>query len=137
MDDEMESMESNGVWDLVDAPSDRKSVGGRWVYALKKDNDGQVVKFKARWVAKGYSQKESIDYEETYAPVSRMNTLRIFFAIAATDDLDLLQGDFKTAFLTAPLVETVYMDQPEGYEMKGESGQKLVTHLLKALYGLK
>ena len=137
MDDEMESMESNGVWELVDAPSDRKSVGGRWVYALKRDRDGQVLKFKARWVAKGYSQREGIDYEETYAPVSRMNTLRIFFAIAATEDLELLQGDFKTAFLTAPLVETVYMDQPEGYEMKGERGQKLVAHLLKALYGLK
>ena len=80
---------------------------------------------------------EGIDYVETYAPVSKLNSLRMVLAIAAHEDLDLIQGDFKTAFLTADLVETVYMDQPTGYEQKGTGGKRLVAHLLKALYGLR
>ena len=83
MDEEMESFDSNGVWELTELPSSRRTVGGRWVYLLKKDPNGKIAKFKARWVAKGYSQRDGIDYTETYAPVSRMNSLRIFFTIAA------------------------------------------------------
>ena len=137
MDAEMESMEANGVWELTELPLDAKAVGGRWVYALKRDKGGKVEKFKARWVAKGYTQRDGIDYNETYAPVLHLNSFRIFLAIAAREDLELRQGDFKTAFLTARLVETVYMDQPTGYETRGEGGKKLVAHLLKAIYGLK
>jgi hypothetical protein len=137
MDEEMVSMEGNGVFELTELPSGSKTVGGRWVYALKKGADGRITRFKARWVAKGFSQQEGVDYVETYAPVSKLNSLRIVLAIAASEDLDLVQGDFKTAFLTADLVETVFMEQPTGYEQKGADKKKLVAHLLKALYGLK
>lgn len=137
MDEEIASLDRNGVYELVELPAARKAVGGRWVYALKRNQDGTVAKFKARWVAKGYSQRKGVDFYETYAPVTKLATLRTFLTIAAQDDLDLFQGDFKTAFLTASLVETVYMDQPTGYEQQGSGQRKLVAHLLKAIYGLK
>lgn len=137
MDEEIASLDRNGVYELVELPAARKAVGGRWVYALKRNQDGTVAKFKARWVAKGYSQRKGVDFYETYAPVTKLATLWTFLTIAAQDDLDLLQGDFKTAFLTASLVETVYMDQPTGYEQQGSGQRKLVAHLLKAIYGLK
>lgn len=109
--------------------------GGRWVYSLKYDIFEAISRFKARWLAKGYSQREGIDYVETYAFVSLLNSLRIVLAIAAHENLDLIQGHFKTAFLTADFVETVYMEQPTGYEQKGPGGRSLVAHLIKALYG--
>ena len=130
-------MEANGVWELTELPPGCKAVGGRWVYILKRAKDGKIKRFKARWVAKGYTQINGVDYNETYAPVSQLNTFRIFLTITAREDLELRQGDFKTAFLTANLVETVYMEQPKGYESRGEGGKMLVAHLLKALYGLK
>jgi hypothetical protein len=137
MDEEMSSFEANGVFELTELPPARKPVGGRWVYAVMRNEQGAVSKFKARWVAKGYSQREGIDFTETYAPVSKMATLRTLLTIAAYEDLELRQIDFKTTFLTANLVETVYMEQPTGYEQPGLGGKKLVAHLLKAVYGLR
>jgi hypothetical protein len=116
MNEEMSSFEANGVFEYTELPESRKPVGGRWVYSIKRNEQGAVSKFKARWVAKGYSQREGIDFTETYAPVSKMATLQTLLTIAADEDLELRQIDFKTAFLTANLVETVYMDQPTGYE---------------------
>jgi hypothetical protein len=141
MDEEMSSFEANGVFELTEPPESRKPVGGRWIYSIKRNEQGVVSKFKARWVAKGYSRREGIDFTETYAPVSKMATLRTLLTIAADEDLELRQIDFETAFLTAfltaNLVETVYMDQPTGYEQPGLGGKKLVAHLLKAVYGLR
>jgi hypothetical protein len=137
MDEEMSSFEANSVFEFMELPESRKPVGGRWIYSIKRNEQGVVSKFKARWVAKGYSQREGIDLTETYAPVSKMATLRTLLTIAADEDLELRQIDFKTAFLTANLIETVYMDQPTGYEQPGLGGKKLVAHLLKAVYGLR
>jgi hypothetical protein len=137
MDEEMSSFEANSVFEFMELPESRKPVGGRWIYSIKRNEQGVVSKFKARWVAKGYSQREGIDFTETYAPVSKMATLRTLLTVAADEDLELRQIDFKTAFLTANLIETVYMDQPTGYEQPGLGGKKLVAHLLKAVYGLR
>jgi hypothetical protein len=101
MDEEMSSFEANGVFELTELPESRKPVGGRWVYSIKRNEQGAVSKFKARWVAKGYSQREGIDFTETYAPVSKMATLRTLLMIAADEDLESRQIDFKTAFLVA------------------------------------
>jgi hypothetical protein len=140
MDEEMSSFEANGVFELTELPESRKPVGGRWVYSIKRkrNEQGAVSKIKARWVAKGYSQREGIDFTKTYAPVSKMATLPTLLTIAADEDLELRQIDIKTAFLTANLVETVYMDQLTGYEQPGLGGKKLVAHhLFKAVYGLR
>jgi hypothetical protein len=87
MDDEMNSIESKDTFEWVDRPRDRKVVGVRWVYALKLDAAGRIVRYKARVVAKGYAQVEGLDYNETYAPVCNQDTRRVLFAIVAKDCL--------------------------------------------------
>lgn len=100
-------------------------MGGRWVYTLKCDTDGSD-KYKARFVAKGYSQKQGIDYEETFSPTADMTTVRVVMQKAVQEDLVLQQMDVKTAYLHAPIDCEVYLEQPEGYEKKSKTGEKLV-----------
>jgi hypothetical protein len=104
-----------------------------WIYKVKTDHLGHVSRFKARFVAKGCSQKEGVDYTETFSPVIRMASLRIFLAISAAQDLDLFQLDIDTAFLYAPIKEDVYVRQPLGFS----DGTPKVCHLQRCLYGLK
>jgi hypothetical protein len=91
MDEEMSSFEANSVFELTELPESRKTVEGIWVYSIKRNEQEAVSKFKARWVAKGYSQREGIDFTEPYAPVSKMATLRTLLTIAADEDLELRQ----------------------------------------------
>lgn len=131
MDSEMASHKLNNTWTLCDLPKGRNKVKSKWVFKLK--GNANEVRHKARSVAKGYSQKYGIDYEETFSPVVRTATLRIMFALAAQWGLKIHQMDAVTAFLQGDLQEAIYMDQPEGYS----DDSKRVCKLNKAIYGLK
>ena len=135
MKDEMDSMSSNEVWDLVELPNGIKAIGCKWVFKTKKDSSGSIERYKARLVAKGFTQKEGIDYKETFSPVSKKDSLRIIMALVAHFDLELQQMDVKTAFLNGNLEEEVYMKQPEGFS--SSNGEHLVCKLKKSIYRLK
>lgn len=132
---EMESIEKNGTWRLTDPPVDQKVIGLKWIFKLKKDADGRIVKHKARLVAKGYVQEYGVDFEEVFAPVTRIETVRLLLALAAKNDWVIHHLDVKTAFLNGEINEDVYVVQPEGFEKPGQ--EQKVYKLLKALYGLR
>ena len=135
MEEEMASMRSNQVWELVDLPKGRKAIGNKWVLKMKRKADGTIDKYKARLVAKGYTQQEGIDYEETFSPVVRFTSIRLILAIVASMDLELHQMDVKTTFLNGDLEEEIYMQQPVGFVNEGQENK--VCRLLKSIYGLK
>ncbi|KAL4376734.1 hypothetical protein GQ457_02G021410 [Hibiscus cannabinus] len=135
MKDEMNSMKNNEVWDLVSLPDGVKAIGCKWVFKTKKDSKGNIERYKARLIAKGFTQREGIDYTETFNPVSKKDSLRIVLALVAQFDLELQQMDVKTAFLNGDLEEEVYMKQPEGFF--SSDGENLVCKLKKSIYGLK
>ena len=137
MKDELNSMAQNEVWDLVQLPHGFKSIGCKWIYKVKRDQKGNIQRYKSRLVAKRFTQKEGIDYTETFSPVSRKDSLKIILALVAHFDLELHQMDVKTAFLNGKLDEKVYMDQPEGFSISGRNGNKLVCKLKRLIYGLK
>ena len=131
----MNSMYMNGVWDLVELPHGCKPVGCKWVFKTKRDSSGKIERYKARLVVKGYSQREGIDFKETFSPVSTKDSFRVIMAIVAHFDLELHQMDVKTAFLNGDLDEDVYMEQPIGFVEVGK--EDLVCNLNKSIYGLK
>ena len=135
MVEELSAIERNKTWTLVKAPPGIKPIGVKWVFRMKKDQTGAVVKYKARLAAKGYSQKFGIDYEEIYTPVARFDSIRILIAIAAQLNWNLHHLDVKSAFLNGVIKEDLYVMQPEGYVKKGK--ESYVLKLTKALYGLK
>ena len=135
MNQEMESMYSNSVWELVDPPENVRSIGCKWIFKKKRGVDGKVETFKARLVAKGYTQKEGVDYEETFSPVAMLKSIQILLSIAASLDYEIWQMDVKTAFLNGHLDESIYMVQPEGFVAKGY--EQKVCKLLRSIYGLK
>ncbi|KAI4371673.1 hypothetical protein MLD38_009999 [Melastoma candidum] len=135
MQEELNQFERNKVWTLVQRPKDRSVVGTKWVFRNKLDESGSVVRNKARLVAKGYSQSEGIDYDETYAPVARLEAIRLLLAYACFNDFKLFQMDVKSAFLNGEIKEEVYVDQPPGFEDPKKHDH--VYKLDKALYGLK
>ncbi|KAA0051500.1 gag/pol protein [Cucumis melo var. makuwa] len=126
MDLEMESMYSNSVWTLVDQPNNVKPIACKWVYKRKRDQAGKVQTFQARLVAKGYTQKEGIDYEETFSPVAMIKSIRIILSIATFYDYEIWHMDVKTTFLNGNLKESIYMVQPEGFIQKGQE-QKVIN----------
>lgn len=135
MDLEIDAIERNATWSLVDLPSGNKKIGVKWLFKTKLNEQGEVDKLKARLVAKGYKQKHGIDYTEVFALVARMETVRMIVALEAQKDWKLYQLDVKSAFLHGELNEHVYVDQPRGYEKKGNEHKVYKLH--KALYGLK
>ncbi|KAI0991222.1 hypothetical protein K3495_g16965 [Podosphaera aphanis] len=114
---EMSSLQENKVWDIVPRPIGRKVVGGKWVCKIKRDSHGEIERFKARYVAKGFSQIQGLDYDETFAPVVRFDSLRLLLAISAAKKWKPRQLDIKTAFLYGILNEEIYMELPEGYRV--------------------
>lgn len=135
MGKEMKSLQQNDVWDLVQLPKGRNLVGSKWVFKLKTGADGSVERYKARLVAQGFSQKFGTDYDETFCPVVRHESLRTLIALAVQNDLQLHQIDVTTAFLNGQLEEEVYMKQPKGFLTQGQ--EHLVCKLKKSIYGLK
>ena len=135
MDEEILAIEKNDSWELIQLPEGQKSIGVKWIYKTKLKKDGRVDKYKARLVAKGYKQEFGIDYKEVFAPVARMDTIRLVLSIAAQNSWDIYQLDVKSTFLQGALEEDVYIDQPPGYVKSGHANQ--VYKLKKALYGLK
>eukprot|EP00253_Pinus_taeda_P009205 PITA_09205 len=135
MDEEMNAIERNKTWDLVELPKGKEVIGVKWVYKTKSNAEGKIERHKARLVVKGYKQQYGRDYEETFAPVARMETVRAVLSIAAQNKWKVYQMDVKSAFLNGVLKEEVYVEQPLGYEKKGEEHK--VCKLKKALYGLK
>lgn len=134
MEGELESIEKNGTWQLTELPPGHKVIGLKWIFKLKRDVAGKIVKHKARLVAKGYAQEHGIDYEEVYAPVTRLETVRLLLA-SVKNDWQVHHLDVKTAFLNGEITQDVYVMQPEGFEKQGK--ENLVYKLVKALYGLR
>ena len=120
---------------MVDLPLGHKTIGNKWVLKIKHKADGSIGKYKARLVVLGYTQKEGIDYDETFSLVVRFVSIRLFLDIVAHLDLELFQMDVKTTFLNGELDKEIYMDQPIGFEIK-EQGRK-VYRLKRSIYGLK
>ena len=135
MQNELNEFERNKVWTLQPRPQHQSVIGTRWVFRNKLDEAGKIIRNKARLVAQGYNQEEGIDYEETFAPVARLEAIRILLAFASFMGIKLFQMDVKCAFLNGFLEEEVYVAQPPGFE--SEEFPNHVYKLDKALYGLK
>ena len=118
---EMDSIYINQVWTLVDPPEGIKPIGCKWVFKKKTDMDGNVITYKDRLVAKGYHEKQGIDYDETFSPVAMLKSIRILLAITAHYDYEIWKMDVKTAFLNGNLTKEVYMTQPEGFISENSS----------------
>ena len=139
MNEEMNSLLANGTFSLTILPQDRTPVGGGgcWVYTIKEGADGDIT-YKARFVAKGYSQVKGIDFQETFAPTANIVSARVFCQLAAQYNLILHQMDVKTSYLNAPIDCEIFMEQAEGFETPSSNeNERLVYKLNKSLYGLK
>ena len=133
MKEEISAILRNNTWTMVKPRKDIRPIGVKWVFRVKKDIMGKMVRYKARLVVKGHSIKEGIEYGEVFSPVARMESIRILIAITAQDELHHL--DVKTAFLNEEIKEDIYISQPEGFKIKGKEDH--ILNLTKALYGLK
>ncbi|CAI7856241.1 unnamed protein product [Closterium sp. NIES-53] len=133
MESELKSIEENSTWELVELPKGRKAITSKWLFKIKSDADGNIERYKSRLVAKGYQQKEKVDYKELFSPVVKPTTLRTLLAGAAIKGWVVKQMDVTTAFLNGVLEEEIFMAQPEGFD----DGSGRVLRLKKALYGLK
>uniref|UniRef100_A0A2N9I834 Integrase catalytic domain-containing protein n=1 Tax=Fagus sylvatica TaxID=28930 RepID=A0A2N9I834_FAGSY len=136
MKEELDALLKTGTWDLVDLPAGKSAIGCKWVYKIKTRSDGTVDRYKARLVAKGFTQEYGIDYEETFAPVARLSSVRTLIAVSASRHWPLFQMDVKNAFLNGELTEEVYMQLPPGFSQPPGFSPK-VCRLRRALYGLK
>lgn len=132
--EEMTALEKNKTWSVMTLPDGKKTVGCKWVFTVKYNSDGSIERYKARLVAKGFTQTYGIDYSETFAPVAKLNTVRILLSLAANLDWPLHQLDVKNAFLNGDLEEEVYMEIPPGFKSKFGPN---VCKLNRSLYGLK
>jgi hypothetical protein len=135
MMEEYNSIMKNDVWEVVPRPEGKSVVTSKWLYKLKHAADGSIEKYKARFVARGFSQVEGVDYDETFALVARYTSIRAVISIAAEMGWKIHQMDVKTAFLNGLIEEEVYIEQPLGFEVHGRESH--VCRLKKALYGLK
>ncbi|GJS60500.1 zinc finger, CCHC-type containing protein [Tanacetum coccineum] len=131
----IDSIEKNQTWTLTRLPPNQKVIGLKWVFKLKRDASGTVTKHKERLVAKGYVQQQGVDFEDEFAPVARMELIRLLLALAAKENWIVHHLDVKSAFLNGELKEEVYVTQPTGFEVKGK--KEMVYKLHKALYGLR
>lgn len=135
MKEELNSHQELRTWELTELPAGQKLVGSRWIYKIKKDASGQIVKRKARLVAQGFNQQPGIDFVDAYAPVAKQATLKALLAIASERKMVLKHLDIKTAYLNGSLKEVVYMRQPPGFSEPGN--EALVCRLRKSIYGLR
>jgi hypothetical protein len=136
MYDEITSQKSRGVWVNQKLPVGRKPLPGQWVLDYKEDKDGYINKFKARLVAGGHKQVEGLDYKDTFAPVVRVQAIRIMIALSLIFGMRIEQMDISTAFLYGKLDEPNFMKMPPGFEEVGPNGEILVWRLIHSIYGL-
>jgi hypothetical protein len=135
MNDELDQIEKNNTWEMVHRVEGKNIIGSKWIFKNKLNEQGQVVRNKARLVCKGYAQIEGLDFDETFVPVARLEAIRIFLAYACHKRFKVYQMDVKSAFLNGDLNEEVYMEQPEGFKLS--DNPDLVCKMKKYLYGLK
>ncbi|CAM8895465.1 unnamed protein product [Rhodiola kirilowii] len=136
MNKEIQALEHNNTWSIAALPPHAHAIDCKWIFRIKYNSDGTIERYKARVVAKGYTQVEGIDYHDTFAPVAKMTTVRCLLAIAATKQWPVFQLDVDNAFLHGDLQEEVYMLTPPGF-YSAEKQQGLVCKLHKSIYGLK
>jgi hypothetical protein len=134
MEEEMSAIEDNKTWKLCELPHGHRAIGLKWGFKVKHDESGVVVKHKASLVVKGYAQRKCIDYDEVFAPVARLDTMRLLVALAAGKGCELHHLDVKSAFLNGDLREEVYVQQPQGFVKVGSEHKVLKRK--KALYGM-
>jgi hypothetical protein len=133
MKEELDVLSEMGTWELVPKPPNAVPISNKWTFLRKRNKEGEIVRYRARLVVRGFAQRPGHDYMETFSPVVRMDTLRAILALVPIKDLKVQQMDVKGAYLNGILHETIYMKQPEGCE----DGTDRVCKLLKAMYGLK
>jgi len=133
--EEMKALIGNHTWDIVESPKDKKIVGCKWVFTIKYKSYGSIDRYKARLVAQGYNQEKGIDYDETYASVTRLEAIRMLLAFTCHINFKLYQMDVKSAFFDRYKNEEVYVEQPLDFE--NPQYEDYVYKLTKALYGLK
>ena len=134
-EEELVMIDKNQTWELVERPEHRKVIGVKWVFRTKLNADGSIKKHKARLVVKGYAQIFRVDFFDTFALVARQDTIRMLLAIETQKGWKICQLDVKSAFLNGFKEEEIYVEQPEGFLVKGHEDK--VYLLKKALYGLK
>jgi hypothetical protein len=127
MVEEYTSIMKNDVWDIVPRPEGKSIVSSKWLYKIKHATDGSIEKFKVRFMARGFSQKEGVDYEETFAPVTRYTSIRAVMSLVSFMGWRIHQMDVKTTFLNGIIEEEVYIEQPQGFEVNGKE-----SHVCKA-----
>ena len=148
MNVELEALEANGTWDVVELPPEKNAISSKWVYKTKYNPDGSIERYKSRLVILGYKQVHGIDFTETFAPVAKLTTVRALLAVIAIQNWYVCQMDVSNAFLNGDLDEVIYMKMPPGYNGIGsristtephgwKEDSKLVCRLKKALYGLR
>lgn len=135
MEEELEKIEKNNTWELVPRPKDKNVIGTEWILKNKLNENGDVIRNKAKLVFKGYAQQEGIDFEETFAPVARLEAIRMFLTLSSFQKFKVFQMDMKSTFPNGNLNEEVYIEQPDGFVLGNDP--KLVCRLKKAFYGLK
>jgi hypothetical protein len=135
MMEEYQSIMKSDVWEVVPRPEGRSVVTSKWIYRIKHAANGSIERYKARFVARGFSQKEGEDYDETFSPVARYTTIRSIISIASVMGWKLHQIDVKTAFLNGVIEKELYIEQPQGFVIYGKESH--VCKLKKALYVLK
>jgi hypothetical protein len=135
MHEELNNFTRNQVWELVERPKNYNMIGTKWVFRNKQDQDGIVMRNKARLVAQGYTQVKGLNFGETYAPVARLKSISLLLAYACAHNIKLYQMDVKSAFLNGYINELVYVEQPPSFE--DDKKPNYVYKLNKALYGLK
>ncbi|CAL2230353.1 unnamed protein product [Prunus armeniaca] len=134
MKEEITMVEKNSTWEMVERPGTKPIVGVRWIFKTKLNLDGSMQKYKARLVAKGYTQNPGVDFNETFAPVTRLDTIRTQIYLIAQRNWKLFQLDVKSAFLNGVLKDEVYIEQPEGFEALRAWYGEINTHLLKCRF---
>ncbi|GKF11074.1 putative ribonuclease H-like domain-containing protein [Tanacetum coccineum] len=134
MQEELLQFKLQEVWVLCDLPDGKRVIGTKWVFRNKRDERGTIIKNKARLVAQGYRQEEGVDYDEVFAPVARIEAIRLFLAFASFMGFTVYQMDVKSAFLYGNITEEVYVKQPPGFEDPAHPNK--VYRVVKALYGL-
>ena len=133
---EMGALKENNTFELTNLPPGRKAIGGKWVYTVKTGVDDNQI-FKARYVAKGFSQMPELEYSETFSPTAKMTSVRLLIQLAIENDMKIDQMDVKSAYLNAPIDKEIFVEQAKGFEKFDQNGEKLVYKLNKSLYGLK